>query len=97
VSALTAGIAPVFAMILLGWGLRQTRFLPDEGWRAVERLTYFIFYPAFLTAAVWRADFSGGTAGPVALSTIGLASIVAFTTVASAATMPMLLSVFRFV
>ena len=34
-----------------------------QGWRAVERLTYFIFYPAFLVPAVWGADFSAGTAG----------------------------------
>ena len=67
-SGLLAGIVPVFAMIALGWGLRVRGLLADDGWRAVERLTYFIFYPAFLVPAVWGADFSAGTAGPVALS-----------------------------
>ena len=75
-SGLLTGIVPVFAMIALGWGLKQVRFLADDGWRAVERLTYFVFYPAFLVPAVWGADFSAGTAGPVALSTIAVSLAV---------------------
>jgi predicted permease len=81
VSALLTGIVPVFAMIALGWGLKKRAFLDDDGWRAVERLTYFAFYPAFLIPAVWRADFAGGTAGPVALGTVGAAMVVAGLTV----------------
>ncbi|MDI1282147.1 AEC family transporter [Brevundimonas sp.] len=76
-SALLTGIVPVFAMIALGWGLKMRSFLADDGWRAVERLTYFIFYPAFLVPAVWGADFGAGTAGPVAAATIGVSFAVA--------------------
>ena len=76
-SALLTGIVPVFAMIALGWGLKMRSFLADDGWRAVERLTYFIFYPTFLIPAVWGADFGAGTAGPVALATIGISFAVA--------------------
>ena len=47
-TALLTGIVPVFAMIALGWGLKWRTFLNDDGWRAVERLTYFVFYPTFL-------------------------------------------------
>ncbi len=82
-SGLLAGIVPVFAMIALGWGLKVRGLLADDGWRAVERLTYFIFYPAFLVPAVWGADFSAGTAGPVALSTIGVSFVVAGLTLAA--------------
>lgn len=80
-SALLTGVVPVFAMIALGWGLKTRGFLSDDGWRAVERLTYFVFYPAFLIPAVWRADFAGGAAGPVALGTVGAAMVVAGLTV----------------
>lgn len=80
-SGLLTGIVPVFAMIALGWGLKVRAFLTDDGWRAVERLTYFVFYPTFLIPAVWRADFSAGTAGPVAVGTIGTAFVVALITV----------------
>lgn len=79
-SALLTGVVPVFAMIALGWGLKQRRFLTDDGWRAVERLTYFVFYPAFLIPAVWRAEFAGGAAGPVAMATVAVALTVAFLT-----------------
>lgn len=82
-TALLAGIVPVFAMIALGWGLKVRGLLADDGWRAVERLTYFIFYPAFLTPAVWGANFDAGTAGPVALSTIGVSFTVALATLAA--------------
>lgn len=82
-SGLLAGIVPVFAMIALGWALKMRGLLADEGWRAVERLTYFVFYPAFLVPAVWKADFSAGTAGPVALSTIGVSFAVALLTLAA--------------
>ena len=80
-TALLTGVVPVFAMIALGWGLKWRAFLDDDGWRAVERLTYFVFYPAFLIPAVWRADFAGGAAGPVALGTVGAAMVVAGMTV----------------
>ena len=80
-TALLTGIVPVFAMIALGWTLKWRAFLSDDGWRAVERLTYFVFYPAFLIPAVWRADFVGGSAGPVALGTVGVALVVAGLTV----------------
>ena len=76
-TGLLAGIVPVFAMIALGWGLKMRSFLSDDGWRAIERLTYFIFYPAFLVPAVWGADFGAGTAGPVAAATIGVSFAVA--------------------
>jgi predicted permease len=79
-SGLLAGIVPVFAMIALGWGLKVRGLLADDGWRAVERLTYFIFYPTFLIPAVWGADFAAGTAGPVALSPIGVSFAVALAT-----------------
>ena len=80
-TALLTGVVPVFAMIALGWGLKWRAFLDDDGWRAIERLTYFVFYPAFLIPAVWRADFAGGAAGPVALGTVGAAMVVAGLTV----------------
>lgn len=76
-TALLSGIVPVFFMIALGWGLKMRRVLTDDGWRAVERLTYFVFYPAFLVPAVWGADFGAGTAGPVAAATIGVSFTIA--------------------
>lgn len=70
-SGVIAGVLPVFGLIALGWILRRIDFLAEEGWRAVERLSYFVLYPAFLIPAVWRADFDGDAAGPVVMATVG--------------------------
>ncbi|MBX3476367.1 MAG: AEC family transporter [Brevundimonas sp.] len=76
-SALIDGFAPVFLMIALGWGLKASGFLTGDAWKPVERLTYFVFYPAFLIPAIWQADFSGGAAGVVGLATLAGAMTLA--------------------
>ena len=76
-SAILLGVLPVFAMIALGWSLRASRFIPEEHWPAIERITYFVFYPGFLAPAVWKADFSALSAGPLALGTMGGIALVA--------------------
>ena len=47
-SAITAGLAPVLVLILIGYGLKRSRFLPDEAWAGMEKLTYFVLFPALL-------------------------------------------------
>ena len=79
-NALLSGFLPVFSLIALGWGLKVARFLPEDGWRPVERLTYFVFYPAFLIPGIWDADFTGGGAGVVALATLAGAMLMALIT-----------------
>lgn len=54
-TALIAGVLPVFLMIALGYGLRKSGFLPDEAWRPIEKLSINIFYPSFLIPAIWHA------------------------------------------
>lgn len=76
-SALIDGFLPVFLMIALGWGLKASGFLAGDAWKPVERLTYFVFYPAFLVPGVWQADFSGGAAGVVGLATLAGAMTMA--------------------
>lgn len=71
-SGVLNGVLPVFGLIALGWLLRRGAFLEESGWRAVERLSYFVLYPSFLIPAVWGADFGAGAAGPVAASTVGV-------------------------
>ncbi len=76
-SAILLGVLPVFAMIALGWSLRASKFIPEEHWPAIERITYFVFYPGFLAPAVWKADFSALSAGPLAIGAMGGIAIVA--------------------
>lgn len=76
-TALIAGILPVFMMIALGYGLRKSGFLPDEAWRPIEKLSINIFYPGFLIPAIWNADISGGGAGAAGAGVVSVVLIVA--------------------
>lgn len=69
--AVLAGVAPVFLLIGLGYGLKASGFLPADRWSSIERLAIWVLYPGFLIPAVWTADLSGpdGVVGAVAAIT----------------------------
>jgi hypothetical protein len=66
-----AALIPVFAIIALGAVLRRIAFMPDENWRAVEQLTYFVLFPCFLFGAIAFADFANQPIGRMALLLAG--------------------------
>ena len=68
-TAVLAGVLPVFALIALGYALKTSRFMPAETWPPVERLTYFVFYPGFLVPSIWTAEF-GASAGALGAATV---------------------------
>ena len=68
-------LVPVFAIIAIGAALRRFVFLAEDGWRAVERLTYFVLFPAFLFAAIAFADFKDEPVVGLALL-LGAAQVV---------------------
>ena len=80
---LIAGVAPVFLLITLGYGLRKSHFLPDETWRPIEKLSINLLYPGFLIPAVWSADLSGGSAGAAGRAAVVAVLIVAMATLAA--------------
>jgi predicted permease len=73
------GLVPVFAIIALGTGLRVVKLLDDAGWRAVERLTYFVLFPCFLFGAIAFADFSTAPVGLLAAAlAVSMLAMTAF-------------------
>lgn len=56
-SVLINGLLPIFALILLGTALKQARFIPEESWSGMERIAYYIFFPALLIETIYKADF----------------------------------------
>ena len=66
-----AALIPVFAIIAFGAVLRRLAFMPEESWRAVERITYFILFPCFLFGAIAFADFANEPIGRMALLLAG--------------------------
>ena len=53
-------IAPVFALILMGYGLRRGGIPSIEFWNLNDRLVYWILMPALFFAKISAADLSGG-------------------------------------
>jgi predicted permease len=52
------GLAPMFALIALGWAARARGIVSAEAFAAVNRFGYFVLYPAFLFMTI-----SGATIG----------------------------------
>jgi predicted permease len=57
IDTLTA-VLPVFLVILLGLGLKKSRWVPDAFWAPAESLTYTVTFPALLVANLARADMT---------------------------------------
>lgn len=65
-------LLPDFALILLGAALRRWMHLGDHFWQGVEKLVYFILFPALLINAITKTHLDLGAAVPL-LATGGLA------------------------
>lgn len=74
-----AALAPVFAIILLGYALKRFGFPGDEFWPAAERATYYLFFPALLFGNLARGDFGNLAAAPMALALAAAVILVAGT------------------
>lgn len=59
-------LLPDFALIALGAWLRRAFHLGDHFWTGLERLVYFILFPALLFNAITRQSFSLSSAAPLA-------------------------------
>lgn len=55
---LIESLLPVFLLIVFGVALRRMRFVAEEGWAGMERISYFVFFPALLFQTIYKADFS---------------------------------------
>lgn len=60
-------LGPVFLLILFGALLRRVNFPGAEFWPGIERLTYYIAFPALLVHRLALADFSDADFGGFAL------------------------------
>jgi len=53
------GLSPVMALIIIGYLLRKTAFLPDAAWGGIEKLTYYILFPSLLIYTLSRQNLQG--------------------------------------
>lgn len=64
-------LLPDFALILLGGGLRRVLQLGDHFWSGVEKLVYFVLFPALLFSGLVKARIDWSAAGPLLAVTLG--------------------------
>ncbi|VAV89253.1 Auxin efflux carrier family protein [hydrothermal vent metagenome] len=79
--AVFESILPIFAIVVLGFALRKSDFVPAEHWRVVEELCFWIFFPAILALTMINADLSSVELGAftltlsAVLATVGLLTL----------------------
>lgn len=61
-------LLPDFALILLGFGLRRLMHLGDHFWTGLEKLVYFVLFPALLFHAIARTRIDFAAAAPFVAS-----------------------------
>ena len=58
-SAFAAALLPVLALIALGYALRRIDFLPAGAWAGLEKLTYFVLFPALIVHTLGEQNLAG--------------------------------------
>lgn len=75
-AVVVAALMPVFLLIVLGVVLKRSLMRLDTQWHGLERLTYYILFPALLIQTLVKADLSkvpvAGVGGALLVSTLAM-------------------------
>ncbi|UUO21883.1 AEC family transporter [Colwellia sp. M166] len=52
-------LIPIMILIMLGFILKRIKFLPEETWPGMEKLTYFVLFPALLIRTLGKQSLAG--------------------------------------
>ncbi|MGI4775726.1 MAG: AEC family transporter [Janthinobacterium lividum] len=74
-----SSILPIFLITLLGSIIKKKWLTSDEFWRGLEKLSYFLLFPAVLFNYISRADLSSNTLIKLVIALITATTIVAVT------------------
>jgi len=58
-SAFSTALVPILALILIGYGLKRTKFLPEASWQGIEKLTYYVLFPCLLIRTLGNQNLTG--------------------------------------
>lgn len=64
-------LLPDFVLILLGFALRRWMSLGDHFWAGVEKLVYFVLFPALLINAILKTRLDFAAAAPLLATALG--------------------------
>ena len=71
-------LLPVIAIVALGHVLAVRKWIPAESWRAIERLSYVVLFPALIVRTLAVAPFETapwGLAGALILAQFALGGV----------------------
>lgn len=71
-----SALAPVFALIILGYALKRAHVFPDTLWDGIEALVYWLLLPALLVVKLGNTDLSEFDVLPMAASMAGATVLV---------------------
>jgi malonate transporter and related proteins len=57
-SVIFASILPIFLLILVGYLVKRSKIVDENGWRGLDQLSFFVLYPVLLFVSIVKADFS---------------------------------------
>jgi predicted permease len=72
-----SALAPIVLLIALGKILSTSAFLSDAGWGALDKATYYVFFPCLLFSDLAGATIGAGEALPLAASLITAQCVMA--------------------
>ena len=75
--AILGALAPVFLLIVFGYGLGRGGFPGDGFWPHLERLIFFVLFPALLIDSLATAELGALDVGPLAAALIAAVLAVA--------------------
>ena len=74
-----SALLPVFLLIVLGYVLRHTLMTGHEQWIGLERLSYYVLFPALLIYTLAHADFASvpvlGVGGALMLAVLLMSAL----------------------
>ncbi len=80
-----SALAPVFGLIVIGYGLRARGGFGDDFWTQAEKFTFYILFPALLVTKIGGAEIAGLQALPMAAAMITATLLMAGFLIAAAA------------
>lgn len=69
-------ILPVFLLIFLGSVLRRSGFLGEVAWPVIERLSYFVVFPALLLQTMATVELGGLDIGRITLAILATSAVI---------------------
>ena len=70
-------LSPIIALIVLGHILKHIDFIPNEAWAGIEKITYYILFPALLINNLGNQSINGKPWQSIMIVTIGVLLITA--------------------